>query len=90
VCRRFRATVSIRARIPVASSKALSLGGRGSRGRDRDARINGGVMLVRALEREGTHEIFTLHGGHLDARLCGPQQLPALVPELPRLMRVKR
>jgi len=30
-------------------------------------RINGGEMLVRALEREGVHEIFTLHGGHLDA-----------------------
>src|SRR5260370_6766685 len=24
-------------------------------------------MVVRALEREGVHEIFTLHGGHLDA-----------------------
>jgi acetolactate synthase-1/2/3 large subunit len=24
-------------------------------------------MLVRALEREGVHEIFALHGGHLDA-----------------------
>jgi acetolactate synthase-1/2/3 large subunit len=31
------------------------------------ARINGGEMLVRALEREGVHEVFTLHGGHLDA-----------------------
>src|SRR6202158_1369266 len=30
-------------------------------------RINGGEMLVRALEHEGVHEIFTLHGGHLDA-----------------------
>lgn len=30
-------------------------------------RINGGEMLVRALEREGVHEIFALHGGHLDA-----------------------
>src|ERR1700726_1717070 len=30
-------------------------------------RINGGEMLVRALEREGVHEIFTLHGGHLDS-----------------------
>src|SRR5260221_13939157 len=30
-------------------------------------RMNGGEMLVRALEREGVHEIFTLHGGHLDA-----------------------
>jgi acetolactate synthase-1/2/3 large subunit len=29
--------------------------------------MNGGEMLVRALEREGVHEIFTLHGGHLDA-----------------------
>src|ERR1700688_2261758 len=24
-------------------------------------------MLVRALEREGVHDVFTLHGGHLDA-----------------------
>src|SRR5260370_23909429 len=24
-------------------------------------------MVVRALEREGVHEIFTLHGGHLDS-----------------------
>jgi thiamine pyrophosphate-dependent acetolactate synthase large subunit-like protein len=31
------------------------------------ARIDGGEMVVRALEREGVHEIFTLHGGHLDA-----------------------
>jgi acetolactate synthase-1/2/3 large subunit len=31
------------------------------------ARINGGEMLVRALEREKVHEIFALHGGHLDA-----------------------
>jgi len=31
------------------------------------SRINGGEMLVRALEREGVHEVFTLHGGHLDA-----------------------
>jgi acetolactate synthase I/II/III large subunit len=30
-------------------------------------RINGGEMLVRALQRENVHEIFTLHGGHLDA-----------------------
>src|SRR6185312_9481036 len=30
-------------------------------------RINGGEMLVRALEREGIREIFALHGGHLDA-----------------------
>jgi acetolactate synthase I/II/III large subunit len=30
-------------------------------------RINGGEMLVRALEREGVHEVFALHGGHLDA-----------------------
>jgi acetolactate synthase I/II/III large subunit len=30
-------------------------------------RINGGEMLVRALEREDVHEIFALHGGHLDA-----------------------
>ena len=53
-------------------------------------RMNGGEMLVRALEREGVHEIVTLHGGHLDARLCGPQPPPALVPERPRLMRVNR
>lgn len=31
------------------------------------ARINGGEMLVRAIEREGVHEVFALHGGHLDA-----------------------
>jgi acetolactate synthase-1/2/3 large subunit len=31
------------------------------------AKINGGEMVVRALEREGVGEIFTLHGGHLDA-----------------------
>src|ERR1700683_2591102 len=31
------------------------------------ARINGGEMLVRALEREGVHDVFALHGGHLDA-----------------------
>jgi acetolactate synthase-1/2/3 large subunit len=31
------------------------------------ARINGGEMLVRALEHENVHEIFALHGGHLDA-----------------------
>ncbi len=31
------------------------------------AKINGGEMLVRALEQEGVREIFTLHGGHLDA-----------------------
>src|SRR6202795_1319077 len=30
-------------------------------------RINGGEMLVRALEREGAGQVFTLHGGHLDA-----------------------
>jgi hypothetical protein len=35
-------------------------------------RINGGEMLVRALEREGVHEIVTLHGGHLDAGCAGP------------------
>src|SRR6202050_2513588 len=31
------------------------------------AKIDGGEMLVRALERENVHEVFTLHGGHLDA-----------------------
>jgi thiamine pyrophosphate-dependent acetolactate synthase large subunit-like protein len=31
------------------------------------AKIDGGEMLVRALEREGVREVFTLHGGHLDA-----------------------
>ncbi|HZY59548.1 MAG TPA: thiamine pyrophosphate-binding protein, partial [Candidatus Binataceae bacterium] len=31
------------------------------------AKINGGEMVVRALEREGMREVFTLHGGHLDA-----------------------
>ncbi len=31
------------------------------------AKIHGGEMLVRSLEHEGVREIFTLHGGHLDA-----------------------
>ncbi len=31
------------------------------------ARIDGGEMLVRVLEQHGVHEVFTLHGGHLDA-----------------------
>jgi thiamine pyrophosphate-dependent acetolactate synthase large subunit-like protein len=31
------------------------------------ARIDGGEMLVRALRQEGVGELFTLHGGHLDA-----------------------
>jgi acetolactate synthase-1/2/3 large subunit len=31
------------------------------------ARIDGGEMLIRVLEQEGIREIFTLHGGHLDA-----------------------
>jgi len=31
------------------------------------AKIDGGEMLVRSLEQEGVREIFTLHGGHLDA-----------------------
>jgi acetolactate synthase-1/2/3 large subunit len=31
------------------------------------ARIHGGEMLVRALEHEGVRQVFTLHGGHLDA-----------------------
>ncbi len=31
------------------------------------AKINGGEMLVRSLEHEGVRNIFTLHGGHLDA-----------------------
>ena len=39
-------------------------------------RINGGKMLVRALEREGVYEIVTLHGGHLDAGCAGPNRLP--------------
>jgi len=30
-------------------------------------RINGGEMLVRALEREDVRVVFALHGGHLDA-----------------------
>src|SRR6202030_1530139 len=30
-------------------------------------RMNGGEMLVRALQGVGVHGIFTLHGGHLDA-----------------------
>jgi acetolactate synthase-1/2/3 large subunit len=34
------------------------------------ARIDGGEMLVRVLEREGVHEVFTLHGGHLDVILA--------------------
>jgi len=35
------------------------------------AKIDGGEMIVRALEHEGVHEIFTLHGGHLDAIYAG-------------------
>jgi acetolactate synthase-1/2/3 large subunit len=31
------------------------------------AKIHGGEMLVRMLEREGVRQVFTLHGGHLDA-----------------------
>lgn len=31
------------------------------------AHIDGGEMLVRVLEQHGINEIFTLHGGHLDA-----------------------
>src|SRR5512139_1345109 len=31
------------------------------------AKIDGGEMLVRVLEQEGVREVFTLHGGHLDA-----------------------
>jgi acetolactate synthase I/II/III large subunit len=36
-------------------------------------RVSGGEMLVRALEREGVHDGFTLYGGHLisdDHPLC--------------------
>lgn len=31
------------------------------------ARIDGGEMLIRVLEHEGIRQVFTLHGGHLDA-----------------------
>jgi acetolactate synthase-1/2/3 large subunit len=31
------------------------------------ARIDGGELLVRVLEQAGVREVFTLHGGHLDA-----------------------
>jgi acetolactate synthase-1/2/3 large subunit len=31
------------------------------------ARIDGGEMLIRVLEQQGIREVFTLHGGHLDA-----------------------
>src|SRR5512139_152424 len=31
------------------------------------ARIDGGEMLVRVLVQHGVREVFTLHGGHLDA-----------------------
>jgi len=31
------------------------------------ARIDGGEMLIRVLKQQGIHQIFTLHGGHLDA-----------------------
>jgi len=31
------------------------------------ARIDGGEMLIRVLKQQGIREIFTLHGGHLDA-----------------------
>jgi acetolactate synthase-1/2/3 large subunit len=41
------------------------------------AKIDGGEMLVRTLEQEGVREIFTLHGGHLDAiyAACGAHGL---------------
>lgn len=37
--------------------------------------INGGQLLARALAQAGTTEVFTLHGGHLDAFLvaCGDE-----------------
>jgi acetolactate synthase I/II/III large subunit len=31
------------------------------------AKIDGGEMLVRVLEQQGIRDLFTLHGGHLDA-----------------------
>src|SRR3989442_13754556 len=31
------------------------------------ARIDGGELLTRTLARHGVREVFTLHGGHLDA-----------------------
>jgi acetolactate synthase-1/2/3 large subunit len=31
------------------------------------AKIDGGEMLIRVLKQQGVREIFTLHGGHLDA-----------------------
>jgi thiamine pyrophosphate-dependent acetolactate synthase large subunit-like protein len=31
------------------------------------ARIDGGEMLIRVFEQQGIREVFTLHGGHLDA-----------------------
>ena len=31
------------------------------------ARVDGGEMLIRVLQQHGIKEIFTLHGGHLDA-----------------------
>jgi acetolactate synthase-1/2/3 large subunit len=31
------------------------------------AKIDGGEMLIRVLEQQGIRDIFTLHGGHLDA-----------------------
>jgi acetolactate synthase-1/2/3 large subunit len=31
------------------------------------ARIDGGEMLIRVLKQQGIRDIFTLHGGHLDA-----------------------
>jgi len=37
------------------------------RGRTALAHIDGGEMLIRVLEQHGIREIFTLHGGHLDA-----------------------
>ena len=31
------------------------------------ARVDGGELLTRTLARHGVREVFTLHGGHLDA-----------------------
>ena len=33
------------------------------------ARINGGVALAKSMRALGVREVFTLHGGHLDAFL---------------------
>ena len=41
------------------------------------ARINGGVALAKSMRALGVHEVFTLHGGHLDSFLvaCADEEI---------------